>query len=151
MTREARTSQDVERTFEAAWKDCEPWLDGFNAQHMPDILEMHHVETLRKMGCRIPRRPAHNILLAARGLMRAELDNCNEDVIYKSLVDRPWQALVAGVADKIRKDLVGPGIREFRLEMRRNGTWLPLHWWRSHGRIRCCERRWEGHSSSPCD
>lgn len=85
-----------------------------------NLLEMHHVEFLREAACFIPRKQAHNILLAATGLMRTELDNCSEDVIYKSLADRPWQPIVAGVDDKIRKDLVGPGIIEFKLEMCRN-------------------------------
>ena len=30
----------------------------------------------------------------------------------------PWQVIVAGAGDKIRHDLVGSGIEEFRIEMR---------------------------------
>ena len=113
------TSQDFEQIFEAAWKDCEHWLYDFNANSMPDILELRHVEVLRQRNCLIPRKPTHNILMAARGLMMVELQSCGQDVIYKSLADRPWQAIVAGMADNIRSDFVGPGIKEFRLEMRR--------------------------------
>ena len=86
---------------------------------MSDILELRHVEVLRQRNCLIPRKPTHTILMAARGLMMVELQSCGQDVIYKSLADRPWQAIVAGMADNIRSDFVGPGIKEFRLQMRR--------------------------------
>eukprot|EP00438_Fugacium_kawagutii_P014965 Skav234167 [mRNA] locus=scaffold572:174058:175443:- [translate_table: standard] len=48
------------------------------------------------------------------------MQTSRKDVLHKSLFGRPWQAIVAGTSDKITMDLVGPGIQEFRLEMRRN-------------------------------
>ena len=116
---EKETLEDFQQLFESAWQECEQWLYGFKANSMPNILELQHVEALRNSDCRIPRTIAHKILMAARGLMMTELQSSREDVIYKSLANRPWQGIVAGAGDTIRRDLVGPGIKEFRLEMRR--------------------------------
>ena len=110
---------DFQQVFEETWRACAEWTPGFNANDMPEILELHHVDVLRQQGIRIPHKKSHEILMAARGLMMAELEKSKEDVLYKSLAHYPWQAIVAGTADKIRADLVGPGIKEFRLEMRR--------------------------------
>ena len=110
---------DFQQLFEAAWKVCADWLQGCNLNDMPGILELHHVEHLKNAGCCIGRKKAHDILMAARGLMMTELQTSREDVLRKSLAGRPWQAIVAGTSDKIRGELVGPGIKDFRLEMRR--------------------------------
>ncbi|CAJ1430060.1 unnamed protein product [Effrenium voratum] len=110
---------DFQQMFEAAWNACVEWLEGHKLDDMPGILELHHVEALKRAGCEIGRKKAHNILMAARGLMMTELQTSSEDVLQKSLAGRPWQAIVAGSADKIRTELVGPGIKDFHLEMRR--------------------------------
>ena len=110
---------DFQRVFEERWQACAECTRGFNAKDMPPILELRHVDSLLRQGILIPRKKSHDILMAARGLMMAELEKSKEDVLYKSLAHYPWQAIMAGTADKIRADLVGPGIKEFRLEMRR--------------------------------
>ena len=110
---------DFQQVFEETWRACAEWTPGFNANDMPEILELRHVDFLIQQGICIPRKKSHKILLAARGLMMAQLEKSKEDVLYKSLALYPWQAIVAGTAEKIRADLVGPGIKEFRLEMRR--------------------------------
>ena len=64
-----------------------------------------------------------SILMAARGFMNEELMQCADISLVHSLTDRPWQMLVAGVSDQIRDQLVGPGIREFRLEIHRHSVY----------------------------
>ena len=47
-------------------------------------------------------------------------------MLLKDVSHKPWQLIVAGAADKIRKNLVGPGIKGFRLggQVEGIGLWL---------------------------
>ena len=102
--------------FEQLWGDC---VETAGARRLPDTLQMQHIAGMRAQGLWVGRKTAHSILMAARGMMHEELRKSGKDVLVEKLDDRPWQLVVAGVSEKIRESLVGPGIKTFRIEMRR--------------------------------
>ena len=120
--------------FEDAWRECERWY-WKPGRALPTPLLLDDVNELRHRGFYLPRRPAHAILMAARGFMNEELMRSEDMSFVHSLAERPWKMLVVGASDQIRGQLVGPGIREFRLEMHRNSKcslWIVFSAWCSY-------------------
>ena len=102
--------------FVQLWGECAAAAGG---RRLPDILQATHIPGMRAQGLWVGRKKAHAILMAARGMMHEELRRSSKDVLIEDLDTQPWQLVVAGASDKIRESLVGPGIKAFRIEMRR--------------------------------
>ncbi|CAE7495959.1 unnamed protein product [Symbiodinium sp. CCMP2592] len=130
-TSEPRTSQGQKRSrasadggeglshreyFEQLWADC---VETAGGRRLPDTLQMQHIAGMRAQGLWVGRKKAHSILMAARGMMHEELPRSSKDVLVEELDTQPWQLVVAGASDKILESLIGPGIKAFRIEMRR--------------------------------
>ena len=65
-------SKPHREVFEDAWRECEQW-HWKPGQTLPTPLMRHDVDELRNRGLYLPRKPAHDILMAARGFMNEEL------------------------------------------------------------------------------
>ena len=61
--------------FEKLWAEC---ADVARGAEMPTILQMDDVDRMRERGLCVGRRKAHDILLAARGLMHEELQTSSD-------------------------------------------------------------------------